>query len=388
METDLVKVIQESGVEESTATTLQQSFMPIFEKANEWAVKAKALVVTDASQKAEMKMARTARLALREIRIEADKTRKTLKEDSLRYGKAVQGVYNVVEYFIKPIEDYLDEQEHFVEIQQAKNEALLQEERTREVQQYAEFIPYGLNYGKMTEEDYTKLLSGAKLQKEQKEEAERLAEQKRIEDERIKAMHDQRKSVLIEYWQLLPDDVKTMALGTLSTDEWNLLLKDAKDRKEASIQERLALEAKAKEAEEERKKYQEELREQARVAEEDRRKREAIAKEEKEKYEASLAAEKLAAENKAKAERAKYEAEEAKRVAAEKKLLDIQAKERSEQEAAKRLLAAPDIDKMRAFSEAIKALPRPQVSDPKMVSLLSNVEGLLSKVTDYIVNNL
>ena len=58
-----------------------------------------------------MQEARIARLALRDIRIQADKTRKALKEESLRYGKAVQGVYNVIEYLITPIEKHLEERE-------------------------------------------------------------------------------------------------------------------------------------------------------------------------------------------------------------------------------------------------------------------------------------
>ena len=114
---ELVRVINESGVEQSTALTLQSSFLPFFEQAEQWKIKAESLVVTDASQTREMKMAREARLALKDIRVSADKTRKALKEDSLRYGKAVQGVYNVIDYLIAPIEKHLEEQEKFPEIQ-------------------------------------------------------------------------------------------------------------------------------------------------------------------------------------------------------------------------------------------------------------------------------
>ena len=120
---ELVKVVETSGVEPQTATTLKESFLPFFEQAEEWKRKAEALVVTDATQVHDMKMARTARLALKEIRVNADKKRKELKEDSLRYGKAVQGVYNVIEFLIAPIEKHLQEQEDFVAIAEAERKA-------------------------------------------------------------------------------------------------------------------------------------------------------------------------------------------------------------------------------------------------------------------------
>jgi hypothetical protein len=199
---ELVKVVETSGVEPQTATTLKESFLPFFEQAEEWKRKAEALVVTDATQVHDMKMARTARLALKEIRVNADKKRKELKEDSLRYGKAVQGVYNVIEFLIAPIEKHLQEQEDFVAIAEAKRKAELKASREMEIQPFAEFVALGLNFGEMTDEDYAKTLNGAKLQlqakieAEQKSEAEKIAKEKaeaeereriRIENERLKA---------------------------------------------------------------------------------------------------------------------------------------------------------------------------------------------------------
>ncbi len=116
----LVLAIKENQVETETGLVLQKAFEPFFQQANEWKKKAEELVITDVSQVREMQMARQARLALKEIRVNADKTRKRLKEDSLRYGKAVQGVYNVIEYLIEPIEKFLQEQEDFAKIQEAK----------------------------------------------------------------------------------------------------------------------------------------------------------------------------------------------------------------------------------------------------------------------------
>ena len=133
---ELSVVISDSGLEKETAQNLLDKFGPLFEQAAEWKRKAESLVVTDVSQKREMQEARVARLALKDIRINADKTRKALKEDSLRYGKAVQGVYNVIEYLIAPIEKHLEEQEKFAEIQEAKIKEELKSERLAALSAY------------------------------------------------------------------------------------------------------------------------------------------------------------------------------------------------------------------------------------------------------------
>lgn len=194
---ELIRVVEESGLESQTSSYLKEKFLPFFEQAQRWKQQAETLVVTDVSQQKEMMLAREARLALRDIRIQADKTRKALKEDSLRYGKAVQGVYNVIEYLVVPIEKYLEEQEKFEEIQEQKIKAALKAKRDEEIQMYSEFIPFGLDLGEMSEENYNKLISGAKLQYEAKIQAEKRAEEERLaeaeERERVRIENERLK---------------------------------------------------------------------------------------------------------------------------------------------------------------------------------------------------
>ncbi len=89
MKNDLALMIKESGLEQTKAQVLLDKFTGYFQIASDWEKKAKAITVTDAGQKAEMQMARTGRLFLREKRIQIDRTRKELKEQSLREGKAI-----------------------------------------------------------------------------------------------------------------------------------------------------------------------------------------------------------------------------------------------------------------------------------------------------------
>lgn len=189
-ENELQMVVVTSGVEQSTSEMLQEKFMPFYEQALEWKTKAEALVVTNESQKSEMKMAGVARKALKEIRINADKTRKDLKEDSLKYGKAVQSVYNLIEGLIKPIELHLEQQEKFVEIQEENRLMARLAERTEKLKDYAEFVALNLEVKYLSDAEFDTELQRAKERKEfdakvkAEEEKQRREQELKAEQER------------------------------------------------------------------------------------------------------------------------------------------------------------------------------------------------------------
>ena len=119
-ENQLQVIVKESGLEATKAEFILKNFQSYFELAAEWEKKAKTIVVTSDFQKSDMEAARSGRLMLREKRIAIEKARKELKEQSLREGKAIDGIANVLKALIVPIEDYLEQQERFVEIQEEK----------------------------------------------------------------------------------------------------------------------------------------------------------------------------------------------------------------------------------------------------------------------------
>ena len=82
MENQLQIIVKESGLETSKAKYILDNFQDYFEIAAEWEKKAKTLIVTKENQTAEMQMARTGRLFLREKRIAIEKSRKELKEQA------------------------------------------------------------------------------------------------------------------------------------------------------------------------------------------------------------------------------------------------------------------------------------------------------------------
>lgn len=135
MVNELQTIVQESGLESTKAQFILEKFQNYFEIAAQWEEKAKTIVVTNESQTAEMKMARTGRLFLREKRIAVEKARKELKEQALREGKAIDGIANVLKALIVPIEDYLEQQEKFVELREAAERAVKQAEIERRMEE-------------------------------------------------------------------------------------------------------------------------------------------------------------------------------------------------------------------------------------------------------------
>jgi len=329
----LLEVVEQSGLETQTAKSLKENFLPFFEQAEEWKKKSEELVVTDVSQVREMKMAREARLALKDIRVNADKTRKALKEDSLRYGKAVQGVYNVIEFLIAPIEKHLEEQEKFAEIQEAKRKAELKSKREIDLMPYSEFVPFGLDLANMSDDDFSKTLNGAKLQLKAK-----IEEDQRIEAERIakeKAEAEERERIRLENEKLRKEaEEKEIAL--------------AKERAEAEKQRRII----AEKAEAERKEAAEKLR---------------VEQEAKAKLEAEI--------------KAKADAEaKAKKEAEDKLAAELKAKELAD----KKAKAAPDKSKLLEFAKSIEALSIPDLKSEEALKILADTQTLIAKTVVYL----
>lgn len=330
---ELVHVVDTSGLETETSRYIKEKFLPFFEQAEIWKEKAQQLIVTDETQVNEMKMARTARLALKEIRVNADKTRKQLKEDSLRYGKAVQGVYNIIEYLIVPIEKYLQEQEDFIAISEAKRKAEIKAKREIELQPFAEFVPFGLNLGEMSEEDYSKLLNGAKLQLQAKIDAEVKAESERIAKEKAEAIERER-----------------------------IRIENEKLKAEAQKIERQLAEERAK-AESERKELEEKARKEKAAAEAKLK----AEREAKEKLEAEL--------------KAKKEAEEKLKIESEAKAA---AELKAKQQAEKKAKAAPDKVKLSQLAKQLDEFILPELQSEDAQKILFDTKTLLSKISNFI----
>ena len=175
----------DANLEPDTQQSLMTAFQGFYQSADEWRAKALSIQITRPDQLREMKLARETRLALREIRIKADKRRKELKEDGLRRGKAIDGAYNMLAYVVEPLEEHLLKQEQFIANMEQERKAKLKAEREEALRPFADVSLYQL--ADMDEPTFNQLLETNRLAYAARQEAARKAEAERVERERIES---------------------------------------------------------------------------------------------------------------------------------------------------------------------------------------------------------
>ncbi len=181
-DTNLVQIIESNGLEKTQSQTILDSFTDFFEQAKKWELETKNIVVTDVTQTDLMSKAREARLALKNIRVDAEKVRKDLKERSLREGKAIDGIANVIKALVVPLEEHLEKQEKFIELKIARELDERNEKRVKEFSPYVENM-FVYNLRDMDEDSYQKLFKGVKDTYEAQKRAEKEAEDERLKKE-------------------------------------------------------------------------------------------------------------------------------------------------------------------------------------------------------------
>ncbi len=110
---ELMKIAKESGLPQTQSQALLDTFQEFFGMTAEWEEKAKSIKVTDESQTEMMILAREGRKEMQQLRLKLDRVHKEQKKIPLLYGRAVDGMRNVLKLPIAQLEDYLDKQENF-----------------------------------------------------------------------------------------------------------------------------------------------------------------------------------------------------------------------------------------------------------------------------------
>lgn len=193
--------VRKENLSEPEAISLQNSFMPFFQQAENMKEQALAINVTSVDQVDDIKKAREMRLTMKNIRVDCEKVRKSLKEESLRKGKAIDGMANVIKYLIAPIEEHLDNQEKFLERQEAQRIEKVRQERVAEMWKYQVDGNNFQNLGSMPDAQWDLLLNGLKVQfetaveaaKKNEEDRKKREEEEAAERERVKKENEQRR---------------------------------------------------------------------------------------------------------------------------------------------------------------------------------------------------
>jgi len=189
-------------IEKTKGDYIKEKFQDFTQAIEEWSEKASTIVVTDETQKQLMLEAREGRLLLKAKRIEVEKVRKSLKEQSLSEGRLIDSVAKYLTSLIEPAEKHLELQEKFIEIQEQNKRIQLKADRTKLLEPYKDVIdPNSIQLDLITDEAFTTILNGAKFAQDNKKAEEFRIEQERKETARKQSLLQERSLKLAEYRQ-------------------------------------------------------------------------------------------------------------------------------------------------------------------------------------------
>jgi hypothetical protein len=202
MSNKIEQLIGTGVIEKTKGDYIKEKFQDFTQSIEEWSEKANAIVVTDETQKEVMLEAREGRLLLKAKRIEVEKVRKSLKEQSLNEGRLIDSVAKYLTGLIEPAEKHLELQEKFIEIQEQNKRIKIKAERTSLLQPYLEVIdPNSIQLDLITEEAFATILNGAIASLENKKAEALRLEQEILENHRKAKLFQERSLQLAEYRQ-------------------------------------------------------------------------------------------------------------------------------------------------------------------------------------------
>lgn len=341
---EVAQIAENVSVEKRTE--VQSVLNRVFNGVSKMREQLDAVVVSDENDKTGMAMAKTIRLGVRQIRLEAEKTfdakRAEVQQRMLSY-KTEDALWlkakQTMQILTKEIEGAARWKEETKARFEAEQKELKVQQRMTRVAKVAPEIERS-EFENMSDESFEKFFAGIEKAYNDRIEAEKKAEAERIAREKAEA--EERERIRIENERL---------------------------KAEAEAKEKQLAEERAK-AEAERKAIEEAARKEREEAE-----RKLKAEQEAARIEADKRA-KLEAEIKAKAEAEAKAQKEAERKAIEE--------QRAKEEAERKAKNAPDKIKLLDFAAQVDNLNMPDVKSEEAQRILSDVKTLLSKVSGFI----
>lgn len=358
---ELATIIRENQIAPTEAQSLVDAFQPSFMEAKKLVDEAARIIVTDATQVTEIRASGKLRKQLKDVRTDANDIRKQLKEDSLRKGNAIQGMYNVLLLLIEPAETRLAEQEKFAERKEAERKAALKKSREDLL------APFGIDtsfysLAEMPEPTFAQLFDSSRLSHEARiaaqikaesdriaAEAARIAEEKRIREENERLRQEQEAKA-----RELEAERRKAEHERLAAEARERAIRAESEQK--ALAERQAVEAREKAAKAK--------------ADKERREVEAKARQEREKIEAQAKVDREAREKLERDAEARRQQEAA----------DIAAAAEAKRLAA----AAPDHDKLVAFAATVLALEVPAVSTSEAKIIANEIAAKVKAMATWI----
>lgn len=360
----------------------------VFEGVSKMRKQLDLVEVVDHNDKNSMKLARQIRLSVRDERLDAEKVfdakRAEVQKAMLSFKTEDQlwlKAKQTMQILTKEIEELAKWKETTADRYEKEQQNLKVQHRMMSLSVIAPHIQQG-EVENMSDETFDSFYLGLKNTYEAEQEAQRKAEEERLERERKAELHAERKELLIPYWSHLRVDYAALNFGEISQDAFDVIMTNTKQAKAKFDEEQEAIrienERLKKEAEEKERKAEAERKERERIESEHKAKEESERKKlEEEKRLAEEKQRKLEAELE---EKRKAEAAEAKRKA------DEEARRLAEEEAARQAeLNKGDAERVAdliADLNGIKA--KYAFRSAKNKKMFSDVQVLIDKVVLHI----
>lgn len=141
MSTELMNTVPEfSAIEKSKAESIKKTFEPMVQMLEAFESKYNEVVefAKNGIDKKVTSMAKETRIAISKVRIEAEKARKSEKEEYLRAGKAIDGACNILKWAVEEKEEKLKQIENYFEELERQRKEKLQSERVELLKEWVE----------------------------------------------------------------------------------------------------------------------------------------------------------------------------------------------------------------------------------------------------------
>jgi len=220
----------EYGIEEKKASELVGNLPQIKAERDILSLQYDHVVLLDIEDSETSKKARELRLKIRDNRTKGlEVWHKTTKDFFLKGGQFVDAIKRQEVAVNQRMEENLESIEKHFENLEKERKAKLNTERIIELEPFNVFVPMGLNFGELSDDEYTKVLNGAKLQFEHQKAEDEKAEAERQRLEEIQNLHSVRKDSLWPVWQFIEN--KEVNFGELSENEFSTIKENADSKK-------------------------------------------------------------------------------------------------------------------------------------------------------------
>jgi len=219
------------GLDEVKANEIKGGLTTIIEERTILSEKYMEVVQMDVDSPDTSKIARELRLKIKDNRTKGiEALHKVNKEFYLRGGQFVDAIKKKEVAENERMEDALSQIENHYVIKLKEQQDKLHNERIAIIEPYVDSVA-GLDFRTMEEDVFQAYLSAKKSAYDEKirleqEEAERIAR-----ENAIKELHNARKEQLVPLWNYITEKEQSSNFGEISDEDFDLVMKDAIDRK-------------------------------------------------------------------------------------------------------------------------------------------------------------